>query len=188
MSVRTHRAFVHCIVCLLYVWVFVRVYIVFHAICIFLLNFHLYGHQFIHRIQCFTCHAANAHSLIHMNVWSTTAAAAEKKSQTHFLTRYQPNSQPVSRPANSLSLNKVKFYTIITEPNCKLVHISQKCEKTQCTQCTWRVRENHFDNLCILCLHLSVPKCNRFMLCQTIVNNFSSAKIEVQHATLIDIF
>lgn len=129
----------------------------------FLLNFHLYGRQFVHRIQCFTCHAANTHSLIHMNVWSTTTTAAKKNQKRIF----SPNiNRPVNQPASQF--NVIEYSEILYDNNWTQLQIGAHFIKVREKKAVHSMHvasaRHHFDNLCISCLHLSVPKCNRFVL------------------------
>lgn len=134
-----HLYIVLCLVSMCEWWV-VNALFFRQSVRIFLLNFHLYGRQFVHRIQCFTCHAANTHSLIHMNVWSTTTTAA-KKSQKRI---FSPNiNRPVNQPASQF--NVIEYSEILYDNNWTQLqigaHFIKVREKKQCTRCTWRVRD-----------------------------------------------
>lgn len=175
-------------VCTLYcvcVWVFVCIYVGFDAnvvyIYIFLLNFHLYGISLFIALQCYACHAANTHLLIHMNVWTSTAITnEEKKSQTHFLTQYQPNNQPT----NSMSLNIVKFYTIITAPDWQIgAHFIKGRGKKRSVPTT---SGKYKKPLCefvftFVCFENAIT--SYMCVNQTIVNHFWSAWKEDQYIT-----
>lgn len=155
-------------------WVFVRVYVVFFfGICTCMAS--VYS---LHSIL-YTCHAANTHSLIHMNVCSTTTAAATRiKTITNaFYHSVSTNHQP---PTISMSLNIVKLYAIITAPDCKLVHIPVR-KKAAYSNARGEYEKPLWYFICVhLCLRLSA-KVQPLCVSQTIVNNFSSAWIEDQY-------
>lgn len=129
----------------------------------------------------YTCHAANTHSLIHMNVCSaTTAAATRIKTITNAFYHSVSTKQPTTS-----HFNVIEYSEIVCDNNCTRLQIGAHfgAKKSRVLQCTWRVRETTLIFCVHLCLRLSA-KVQPLCVSQTIVNNFSSAWIEDQYTPL----